>query len=376
MFPSRSLRVLSRRVAKHSGARRRREYLEETGSARAARAQGAQQDLLSRAAGPAVAGWLQVDTTANQTTMSATSPRHTRSAGAPVHPSAEAGFRPGDSIVCDYDIERTETWTGTVGGDVVSGLNVTWDPPVLRRQLNRPLDENTLRSARIVESAADAAAREEAAAEAAAAVATKSDYERERERLIVVIAQAMSAMDAARDAQPAQTTVSTKTHSLSARLLDGDDAAVVAEGPAGEDLVVTVRQSRTALKNWSRRQKKKKKKKKKRERGDEDGWRQPTNAGELRWSAVYRTLDTAQPSTNTLSETSTRGLALRMVVQDGCLRSLSSALPPAESPWEGQCCLDERWLQAAGRGPSATLQYARLPGGVFVPRHDVVSAAW
>ena len=68
--------------------------------------------------------------------MSATSPRHTRSAGAPVHPSAEAGFRPGDSIVCDYDIERTETWTGTVGGDVVSGLNVTWDPPVLRRQLN------------------------------------------------------------------------------------------------------------------------------------------------------------------------------------------------------------------------------------------------
>jgi hypothetical protein len=207
VFPSRSLRVLSRRVAKHSGARRRREYLEETGSARAARAQGAQQDLLSRAAGPAVAGWLQVDTTANQTTMSATSPRHTRSAGAPVHPSAEAGFRPGDSIVCDYDIERTETWTGTVGGDVVSGLNVTWDPPVLRRQLNRPLDENTLRSARIVESAADAAAREEATAEAAAAVATKSDYERERERLIVVIAQAMSAMDAMCDAQPAQTTV-------------------------------------------------------------------------------------------------------------------------------------------------------------------------
>ena len=106
-----------RRVAKHSGARRRREYLEETGSARAARAQGAQQDLLSRAAGPAVAGWLQVDTTANQTTMSATSPRHTRSAGAPVHPSAEAGFRPGDSIVCDYDIERTENQ----GHSVITG---------------------------------------------------------------------------------------------------------------------------------------------------------------------------------------------------------------------------------------------------------------
>ena len=298
------------------------------------------------------AGW----SSSHQPRMS----RAMRSAGAPVHPTSQLGVEPGDTVRVAYTM--TVSLLGKVHGSKHGGLRADLVPEKVKRALDRAMSVDEVRAAVVVERGTHVAA----AAAAAPVLRTPEEVRfcAKKEALLAEIVAAARALDA----RALQTGASAEQ--VAEQLLCGDTPGVDMEGP-GAELAKIVQDKRNTLRNWRKKQKKRSQNAALKESGPHLSHK-TANAGDLRWSAVFRQLiDVTEPSVRTISTgKTTRAFPLRMVLQKGQLKSISSALPAAACPFEGQQCLDERWLQADRRGPCATIQLAPVPAGCFTLRGD------
>ena len=97
------------------------------------------------------------------------------------------------------------------------------------------------------------------------------------------------------------------------QLLCGDTSGVNMEGP-GAELAKIAQDKRNSLRNWRKKQKKRSQNAALKESGPHLSHK-TANAGDLRWSAVFRQLNVTEPSVRTISTgKTTRAFPLRMVL--------------------------------------------------------------